>query len=655
MTRTGFYQRSAAFTPVLTTLAAGVLMAVCSSQTATAVEFSTDNWEGNFDSTFSYGTSYRMEERDSSKIGKGNGGTAWSNNNDDGDLNFDNHEAFSRLLKGLHEFDLHRKDRAYGLFTRASYFYDFKLMDGTTHFKELGDAEQSKQGKGASFLDTYVWANWEPFNTRLQVRAGEQVFNWGESTLIGHGLSEVNAVDLGKLRVPGAELKEAYIPAKALWGSWQLSGSVGLEAFAQFEWQPVRFDAPGTYLSTQDYIGDTRINETALHTVDNSDGTQTITEVPSPCNGAFGMVHLLFGQVAENTDSTQACRTADHKASDHGQYGVKLSWYSQALGDTDFSLYYVNYHNKRPIISADAYNVGIAPVQGFLEYLEDIRMQGLSFNTTLNMGLSIAGEVTRRENEPLQVDDAELLFAALQSSPAIPSGTSQLGSGFKGGEEISGYRLFNTYQAQVTFTQLFQNIMGAEQFTMLAEVGMDRIPDLPSEDELRFEVNGTHRSGNKNRAGNGIGYAAGNLPFDVDGDGVPDTNRGSDLNGDGIADTGCVQAIGSDLRQCEGVETNHFATKNSWGYRLIGRWEYSNAFKGVNMTPRIVFQHDVSGYTPAPISNFIAGRKSATVGVAFDYLNRWRLDVSYATFFGNDAQDALSDRDFISAFISYSI
>ena len=622
MTRTGNAKRSATFIPRVSAVATSIMLAMAAVPAAHAVDFSSDKWEGSIDSTFSMGAGWRVEKRDLDKVGFGNGGFAWSNNNDDGDLNFDKGHTFTKAVKGLHEFDLHRKDGGYGLFARASWLYDFELMNGKRPSKELDDDSISRQAKDARMLDVYLWANFEPFDTRLQIRAGEQVINWGESTLIGHSISEANAIDLGKLRVPGAELKEAFIPAMALWASWQITETVGLEAYAQFEWEPVQFDAPGTYLSTQDFIGEVEINENAIQ-------AGNPTPVPSGCNGSLGMVHLLFGQVPESNYSTQACRAPDREVSDTGQGGIKLSWLSEMLGDTEFGFYAINYHNKRPVISATAHD-GVR-VTGFLEYPEDVKLYGISFNTSTDFGLSIGGEISKRIDEPLQVDDVELLFATLQPVGIIPSGTSQLGNGYATGAEISGYRLIDTYQAQFTLTSLFQNIMGADQFTFLAEFGGNFIPDLPDQDELRFEVAGTVRSGNPNRAGAGMNVA--------------------------WTGTGCrqINPLNGSAGQCEGVETNEFATKNSWGYRLIGKWDFNNAMFGWNVTPRMVLQHDVKGYTPAPISNFIEGRKSATMGVSFDYLNRWRADVSYSRFFGNDEQDPLSDRDFVALSFGYSI
>lgn len=613
MTRTGEKQTVPARLHKLTAVASGVLLTFAAAQPASAVDISSGKWEGSFDSTFTVGAGWRMEERDDAKVGIVNGGTAWSTNNDDGNLNFDKGDTFSKAIKGLHELELRHED-GYGIFMRGIWLYDVELMDESREFRELSDPALDRQGRDARLLDTYLYLDGELFEKPFQVRIGEQVFNWGESTLIQHSISEANALDLAKLRVPGSELKEAFIPAKAIWASYQVAESFGVEAYAQFEWQPVVFDSPGTFLSTQDFIGDTEIEN----------GT---------CAGSYGMVHLGFGQFPEDQDqirSYHACRIADRDADDEGQFGVK---FSGLLGDTEIALYYINYHNKRPVISAYAHN-GVR-VEGFLEYPEDVKLTGISFNTSTESGWSIAGEVSMRQDEPLQIDDVELLFATLEPIGSIPSGTSQIPGGAAPGEEISGYRLFDTYQAQITFTKLLGSFMGADQFTFLTEIGGNWIPDLPSQDELRFEVAGTSRSGNPDRAGEGwfVPAAPGACQSSIDLDPGPGVVRGG----------------------CEGVEENEFATDSSWGYRMVLRAEYNDAFAGINVTPRLVFQHDVSGYTPAPISNFMEDRMAATIGVTFDYLQKWRWDIGYSAFFGNDEQDPLSDRDFISAYLSYSI
>ena len=72
------------------------------------------------------------------------------------------------------------------------------------------------------------------------------------------------------------------------------------------------------------------------------------------------------------------------------------------------------------------------------------------------------------------------------------------------------------------------------------------------------------------------------------------------------------------------------------------------------MSPRLIFQHDVSGTTPAPISNFVENRKAVAVGTTFDYLKRWKVDFAYNNYFGGGNANLLTDRDFVSLTASYS-
>ncbi len=569
--------------PKLNAITAAIILTT-SAATLQAVEFGTGDWVYNFDSTWTVGSSWRVEDRDSKLVGISNGGSAWTTNGDDGNLNFDSGDAFSTIFKGVHEFGATYKED-FGLFTRFRYFYDQVLEDNDLP-RPLNEAALGQAGSDVQLLDAFIFGTWNFDGHFLQARLGKQVINWGESTFIQHSISEANPLNLSALRVPGAELREGFIPIQSLWGSLDLTENLSLESYVLFDFKPFRFDVPGAYFATNDFVG---------------------------AGGHGDNIHLGFGQFPEGTPGLSARRIDDRMADDEGQWGIKLSWFAQELNETEFGFYYVNYHNKRPIITTFAHNG--TRVEGLIEYIEDIAMYGVSFNTVLtSTGTSVAGEVSFRQDEPLQIDDVELLFAALEPVGAIPAGTSQIPGGAALGQEISGYRLFDTIQAQATFTQLFGPTMGSSEFVVLVEVGANWIQDLPDQNVLRFEAPGTARTGNPARAGRGIAFG-----------------------------------------ENEGVETNSFGEDFSWGYRAVARLDYTNVFSGWNASPRIVFQHDVSGTTPLPIGNFIEDRKSVALGLALDYQSRWKVDFVYSAFLGAGTANALSDRDFVSFNVSYSI
>ncbi len=59
----------------------------------------------------------------------------------------------------------------------------------------------------------------------------------------------------------------------------------------------------------------------------------------------------------------------------------------------------------------------------FTEYPDDIQLFGVSFNTQLGTtGVALQGEVSYRQDVPLQYDDVELLFAALTPFEAVAIG-----------------------------------------------------------------------------------------------------------------------------------------------------------------------------------------------------------------------------------------
>ena len=147
---------------------------------------------------------------------------------------------------------------------------------------------------------------------------------------------------------------------------------------------------------------------------------------------------------------------------------------------------------------------------------------------------------------------------------------------------------------------------GADQWVLLTEIGANTIIDMPGQDILRFNGPATDRSGNIARLG------------------------------------------------FEGVETNPFADDFSWGYRVVSKWDYTDVIGGWNMSPKIVYQHDVKGTTPGPISNFVEDRKAVTLGLSMDYQSMWKAGIGYSSFFGAGTANVMGDKDFIAANISYS-
>ncbi|HDH15490.1 MAG TPA: DUF1302 family protein, partial [Gammaproteobacteria bacterium] len=220
---------------------------------AQAFTFSSGDLQGSLDTTISYGARWRVQDRDQSIIGKANGGTANSVNGDDGNLNYDK-GLVANVLKITPELELRYKN--YGAFFRGYYFYDFEVMGNDTARTPLSEAAKDQVGEKGELLDAYVWGSWDVNNKPLDVRLGNQVINWGESTFIQGGMSSINPVNVNSLRVPGAELREAIKPVPRIWASLGATDKVSVEGFYQTNWKKTIIDPVGSYFSTSDLAGD---------------------------------------------------------------------------------------------------------------------------------------------------------------------------------------------------------------------------------------------------------------------------------------------------------------------------------------------------------------------------------------------------------------
>ena len=656
------------------------------------------NWEFgdveiSFDSTFSVGSSWRTEDRNwndniakannlnngfdfsqynaalnanpnSSTIWQGAGG--YSANVDNGNLNFDAGDSFSQLIKGSH--DLHIQYGNMGVFVRGMYYYDFAMMNSDRAWDNqlsgnandpCDDSEAKKQVcADVRLLDAYVYGDFEVGDMPLSVRVGQQVISWGESTLMGHGISEINPVDIARLKAPGAELKEAFIPFGAVWGSLGVTENFNIEAFYQYTWEKTILPPPGSYFSTNDFAGDGgHHNNVQLGFSGNPDmdvnflmaGINQIGDMlrsGDPATmAAAGRAYLAY---PTKITLRSPGKSAEWEPDDGGQYGLRLSWYLPELNETELSLYYVNYHSRRPLFSGQTADFNAATIGADLGYIatnpitvenlydlntfsqvklaypEDIKMYAMSFNTTFGE-TAVAGEISYRQDEPLQIDDVELLFAAYPQQLYNAglrdelNNISQLndpttGQPYPSGVTADGFVESDTIQAQMTITHLFGPTFGASQFVGLIEIGGINISDMPDESVLRLNGPGTSRNG------------------------------------------GIAAAPGLEVPIQNGVETNPFPTDFAWGYKVVAKLDYTNVFAGINVSPRVVFSHDVEGITPDPLFLFIEDRKSLALGLSFDYQSRWSADVNYNSFFdGVGTTNQIEDRDYVSFSIKYSI
>ena len=445
-------------------LAVAVMVASCASNQAHAVDFNIGEIQGSFDSSLSIGASWSTADADKQFISNFNsqgvtGGQSASRTTDDNRLNFKKGETFSKIFKGVHDLELKYGDS--GAFVRGKYWYDFELMDESRPFYDINDSGRDRAAKssGAMFLDSFVYHNYSIGDQVGNVRLGKQVVSWGESTFIGNSINSINPIDVAALRRPGAEVKEGLIPVNLLYVSQGLADNITAEGFYQLQWDKSVVDNCGTFFG----------NDGVPQGCDDRLVIAGLDLPPGVAKNTGGLAAIAAG-----TDDAFIPRLNDNDARDSGQYGLALRWYVPEANDTEFGAYAMNYHSRNPYLSINQMSNpagGVASARSaryFIDYPEDIRLYGLSFQTNV-AGVSLGGELSYRPNMPLQLNTADLLSAATfgATSPLITTGFA----GRTLGGEVNGYKRMPVTQAQVTATQFFDQVFGASRLTLVGEVG----------------------------------------------------------------------------------------------------------------------------------------------------------------------------------------
>lgn len=338
-----------------------------------------------------------------------------------------------------------------------------------------------------------------------------------------------------------------------------------------------------------------------------------------------------------------------------------------------------------------------------VDYPEDIDMYGVSFNTNIGKW-SVAGEYSFRPNLPVQVNVQDVTFAALQpafpeedlvvgaqavgdlvanlggalplpivselieglgetvsdtinpvdqllgllvgGTPVggfpiiVPSGRSAApdfietryrGNTVQPNELVRGYERLKVGQFAMTGIRILGNsnpiakFIGSEQIINLIEVGFTHVVDMPDLSEIQFaagSLNDTHYSPGAD--GTGLGHHPDGPNVDV-----------------GAKTLNPTWAAGS------------YATEFSWGYRILSFLEYNDVIFGLNFKPFALWAHDVKGYAPSPMQNFIEGRMEWQLGTEIFYGQAFGVKLQYN---GHDGtrHNPTRDRDNVLVEISYT-
>jgi hypothetical protein len=533
---------------------------------------------------------------------------------------------------------------------------------------------------------------------------GYQHIRWGESTLVAlNSLSEINAPDLRVLYQPGTFISEIFRPTPAVLLSTPLVENVSLDLTYLLDWEGVALPGGGTLFAPFDslYKGTALLSLGQFH------------EDPG-CKQRLPNVGADLSDTCETVAFEQNMGHPKHQ----GQFGGKLTWYAADLnGGTEFGFYFLNYHSRLPIasvVAADhsciqdtttdaiqaivdckgfktvASGLEPAPIDTaklFLDYPQNIQMYGISFNTNAGK-FSLSGEISYRPNLPVQIQETDLVFAAVQ--PALPKHDIYLG--LQTLQQISVQSLVNLGLDPVTAAQ---TLTSPKTLDLLTNVALNPTTNfyLPSRSHAVPDYVGPYRGWSDIQANQIIhGYerlqvlqldltglrALGSSENPIGADQVifipevgftavlnmPSRNRlqfeGGDLNdthySPGADGTGGSPTDGTSRaeRLNPTQQRNGFASPFAAGYRLITRLEYDNVIFGWNFKPQIIWSQDVTGIAIAPSQNFIAGTKNWQVSTDIETGNEFTMQLFYQGWTGGGTVNANRDKDFAGFSVTYS-
>ncbi len=700
------------------------------SGAASAITFDWNDAAIELNTKFTVGAGWRLEERDKSLLGKHNvpgqqdlcsadqcidlsgnpeparrlvaaEGGHFLHLTDDGNMNYDKGDMYSGLARVDSTLTVGYKDWTFKISGLAYYDRVNATLQETNFDTTYQPRHEKRRGRVKNRLSNHTEVR-ELFisglvpvfgDHEIGVSIGNQRIRWGEANLhLFNTLDFINPLDATLARQPGLDLASLQIPTGMVFITADITDTVAMEAFYQYDWEPTRPDPSGSYFSTFDAAGGGDYVNAHLGQFNEDPEGKFQSE---GVIGLFSSTNTLFRLEDEHIGD----------ARDGGQYGIKFSWYAENINEgTEFGFYFANYHSRLPLasgnesdysctrdatipgnfaaalIACNGFNGSINQTgQGreplpintarvFLDYPEDIRLYGISFNTNVG-NWSLAGEYSFQENAPAQLLLSDFLYAIVQNAApsedipvgpnafadpllsGIPAPLSDVVTTLEGsvpmggltipgarsifpdfitqyrgrtplpGEYVPGFERLKIGQFALTGIRLFPagNIFKAEQVLVLLEGGFTHVVDMPKEGELYFQ-------------------GAGDLTHPTpgsDGSGQP---KGEPINTLNL----------NPHQQKEG-----FADDFAWGLRALIRATYNDVFGwGINLEPTVIAFADLGGIAPFPAQNYVEDNLLIVPGLFFEIGQSWSGTILYQYHDGE--RNLLRDRDNISFSVAYN-
>ncbi|SDH39263.1 Protein of unknown function [Pseudomonas flavescens] len=632
---------------------------------AAEFSFADNEISGSLDTTLSYGQLWRVQgqSRSNDDVNVNDGNRNFDTGlvsevfkiTSDLEMNYQNYGLF---VRGTAFYDTRIMDK------RNDFNSGNRLTQPSQNFPNDDSFTRDtrhKAGRDAQILDAYVYGNWDVAERPVSARLGRQVFNWGEGVFYRGGVNTSNPVDGARFRLPGSEIKEVLIPVEAVSFNIGLTDNLSMETFYQFNWKETAIDPVGSYFSETDLFAEG--GNTAYSR------QPALLPLAGLYSGLGATGGLQGGRdIDANGYIKVASIGKDINARNDGQFGVALRYIAEQLNSTEFGFYFVNYHAKEPTAAADlgsypglnlaaiqaaatpaiqqsvaaavgltvpqlqgaiaadptgglanAYRSALASAVGGIatidvansinarrEYVEDIRMYGFSFNTTLG-DASLFGELSYRPNLPIGVAATnDLLGDLLRQAPQLVQG-QQVNIGGRAlqlGDQIHNYERVEAYNASLGTLYNFGPSLGFDALTGVAELASEHL-------------------------------------------------RGSDLQYTAYDGSTRYYAGRGDSSYAFGYGRSYQVNKNAYGYTLVLSGTWNDVVAGVNLSPFVVYKDDFEGNS-YQTGNFVEGRKAYTLGMKANYMNSLEAELQYTEFSGGGNNNAVRDRDNLGVNVKYS-
>lgn len=312
-----------------------------------------------------------------------NGGNLNAN---DGNLNFKKNAIINNRLSLLGEADF-RYNASQGVFLRGQVFYDAAYRGKTDNRGALAYtsnnlpsdrfAKGTRRASGgeAEFLDAYWYGDFRLGDeSALNLKVGRHVVQWGEGVFFANIAGAQAPVDVNKVNVPGAQVKDFLLPVGQVSATYVLNNKTTLMGYVQYEHRPIKIPAVGSFWSTTDLLG--------------PGGERMWLQPPTP----------------GNPNGVAAARGDDIKARKSGQWGIGGRYMTD--DGTELGLYHLRYHSRAPSARVNLVGIPVAPFVSVgsyqARYQEDIKLTGMSFSTRAGDAV-VAGELSYKQNLPIWV------------------------------------------------------------------------------------------------------------------------------------------------------------------------------------------------------------------------------------------------------------